>query len=77
MSTTEGIPIAQFGAVDPRVLAEAASLASHGARMAAHNELADVDGCSIDFGDGLEIVFGACGSFVPPGAAHHVRRILG
>ena len=76
VSTPHGIPVAQFGPVDPRRLAAAAGLASRGARVAAHEECPDVDGCALDLGEGLEIVVGACGSFVPSDAEAHVRRIL-
>jgi hypothetical protein len=76
VSTAQGIPIAQFGLGDPDVLAVAASLASRGARMAALEELPDVDGWSIRLDDGLEVVLGARGSFIGADAERHVRRIL-
>ncbi len=76
VSTAQGIPIAQSGPVDPRKLAIAASLASRGARVAANEELPNVDGRSLRIG-GLEIVLGSCGTFLPRDAPRHVRRILG
>lgn len=76
VSTPHGIPIAQFGLEDPYTLAMAATLAAQGARVAARAELGDVDGCSIRLDDGLEVVVGACGTFVPADAERHVRRIL-
>ena len=76
VSTPQGIPLAQFGLEDPDRLALAASLASRGARMAAREELSDVDGYSIRLEDGLEVVLGTCGTFVPAEGERHVRRIL-
>ncbi len=76
VSTPQGIPIAQFGPADPCALAIAASLASRGARLAAGAELPNVDGCAVELDDGLEVIVGACGTFVPPNAEQHVRRIL-
>lgn len=76
VSTPQGIPIAQSGPVDPRKLAIAASLASRGARVAAHEELPNVDGQRLQVGEGLELVLGSCGAFIPHDAERHVQRIL-
>lgn len=76
VSTPQGIPIAQSGPVDPRRLAIAASLASRGARVASQEELPNVDGRSLQVGDGLELVLGSCGTFIPHDAERHVQRIL-
>jgi hypothetical protein len=77
VSTPQGIPLVQFGLEDPDRLALAASLASRGARMAAREELPDVDGCSIWIDSDLEVILGTCGTFVTTDSQRHVRRILG
>ena len=78
VGTTDGLPVAHTGNVDPLELACAGSLAVKGDLRAARREVADVDATMVRLFDGTELVLSLCGAKAPSSviAGPHLRRIF-
>lgn len=74
IGTTDGLPIATSGDVDPLWLAAAGSQVARGARV----DVGDVDGAVIQLRGGDAVVLAVCGQPAPTDAevGRHIRRML-